>query len=385
MVTTDNERRILSAMSRIGPLTKGDLIEHLDLSWATVVKLVNRMVDSGLLVKVGTAERELPVGKNSYLYDLSASHPVAVGVDVEYALTRLVAANIRGEVIASRTVVTKPGKSIASLVSFLRTAIASFLDDEVEGRLTSEGIGIGLPAFIIPFRRNIYDEVGRGLAPFFSIPVRVDNNVRAYTLYCARRVEPPGDFIMTTIRTGVGCGLFLRGEIYRGEGGLSGEISHLKVAPGGLPCRCGTRGCLETVVNENLLYEKAVTISALQAVDLPSAGDRERKSAVLDRLFVLAKEGDPQALEIVQEAARWLSLAYATLLVTFDVHRIYVSGHFGRAGGLLASHVQGELKKLVDKRFGHEVSYRPIDDAGFVLGAAYLALNNYLVPLGSLQ
>jgi predicted NBD/HSP70 family sugar kinase len=203
-----------------------------------------------------------------------------------------------------------------------------------------------------------------------GLPVLIDNDVN--TLAVAERLYGRGrdveNFATVTLGRGVGLGLVVGGELYRGRGG-AGELGHLPVDPDGPVCECGNRGCLEALVADPALVACGRALGLL--------GLRQG----IERLRELAAGGDPEASAIFADAGETLGRAVASLVNLLDPQLVLVSGEgiaswpylersFGEA---LAAATFGPLR-------GVPVEVDPWDDAKWACGAAALVLRAPFTP-----
>jgi predicted NBD/HSP70 family sugar kinase len=128
------------------------------------------------------------------------------------------------------------------------------------------------------------------------------------------------DFAVITIENGVGMGLVLNNQLYRGSFGMGLELGHTKVQIDGALCRCGQRGCLEAYLSDYALAREATTALGY----LPN--QQSSMQAIIDNLFDEAKAGNPAALTIFQRAGRYLSLGLSNVMELFDPELIVLSG-----------------------------------------------------------
>lgn len=361
-------------------MTKGDLATMGEMAWATVVKYVNRLQQSGVLMRAGTAPRESQLGKNSYLFDLAEEAPKFVGVDIEYRTTRVAVVNLRREVLWQTMLATEELSSAEDLMGFLRSRVLSrvsesgvcgaSLPDNPFGSIV--GIGIGMPRWLLADGGDVFPFLSEKLTDAYGLPVRVENNIRAYTLYKEPRLLE-SDFIVVSVRNGIGARLVVGGSLYRGEEGLAGEIGHITVQENGKLCRCGKKGCLETVVNQYTLYESYLAGSHRSKVD-----DAIAVEEGLPELFQEAAQGSSPALAVLSEAARPLGRSLATLLLVLNVRNLYLVGHFGEFGDVWLDYLGEVIREHVDPRLSFTLHYRKLEDEGYLLGAALLVAREYL-------
>lgn len=373
---TENERRILTLLSRGRRLSKRDLATKGGMGWATAVKMVARLEEQGFVAPVGTAKKnDGALGKNAYVYDLSSARPRAVGIDVAYTDTQLLLTNLKDETLDTQSLRTPARLGTERFAAFLAEAIGEFL-----GPTTGDiaGIGIGMPARLIRSDSDVFAQVAAIVSRSVGMHVIVENNIRAYTLFKQRRLFSNKDFVMVTIRTGVGFGIQLGGQLYRGGDGLAGELGHFTVVPDGDRCRCGKRGCLETVVNEKVLYERyrRDVLRAGRGVSAAAIDEAHLVSGLTD-LFHRAATGQRVALDVVRAAADYLAYALSSLVLLLNIPEIHISAHFGTAGSLFGDLVSQAMRAYVYPRMPYRIRYEPIDPQGFLLGAAMLVLRDY--------
>jgi predicted NBD/HSP70 family sugar kinase len=377
---SENERRILALIAEEGPLTKGDLSMKGEMAWATVVKYVNRLQELGVLIRTGTAPREPQLGKNSYLFDLAEDAPKFVGVDIEYRTTRLAIVTLRREVLWQTVFTTEALSTPEEYIEFLGSQVLSRVRESgICETSPSEspfgsiaGIGIGMPRWLLPDGGDVFPFLSEKLTQAYSLPVRVDNNIRAYTLYKEPRILE-SDFIVVSVRNGIGAGLVMGGALYRGDDGLAGEIGHITAEEGGKLCRCGKHGCLETVVNQFTLFD-----SYQAKTRRPHIDDALAVEEGLPELFERAADGEPEALAVLAEAAEPLCRSLATLLLVLNVRNLYLVGHFGEFGDVWLDYLREAIRKHVDPRLGFDLHYCKLEDEGYLLGAALLVAREYV-------
>jgi len=363
---TDSERRLITVLALHGQLAKRDLSAKTGLSWATVVKIVGRFERCGIVRRTGTAPRDaVDGGKSAYLYRLEDGYGHVLGIDVEYSRTRLVAKALSGAVARSMEIPSPNGPSLKSFLSFLAGSIEA-MDAGIPGRLL--GIGVGMPLWMVrggaTLHREVFRRVEEALAGRYRVPTRVHNNIRAYATNLAHKSNGAGDFLLVTIRTGLGFGMYLGGDVIRGSDGLAGEMAHMQIDPDGLACRCGRRGCLETVVNENAIVRDYCARKGCGASTLSEIAGR-------------AARGDQAAVSVLENAASRLAVAVSAVILLLDIPEIVLAAAFGREGRVFTGMLERHLKNAIFPHPGLRVRYDSLDSDGFLHGAALLVLRDY--------
>lgn len=389
MRMTENERRILTLLAKSGPLSNKDFQQAGSMGWATVIKMVDRLVEAGMVVRVGTVvEPGRGRGKRPYLYDLSPGFPLAVGIDVEHETTTIALTNLKGESLDVERHETPRHPDLEDLEDFLSGTASAFLARHSDLMEKIVGVGIGLPRLELVSRGdqssvNGAEALRNRLTRSLGVPVAIDGNIRVYTLYEKWTNKPfaRGDFLLISIRGGLGFGVFVGGRLLVSRQGYPGALAHYRAVPTGRKCWCGGIGCIETVVNERYFHEQYVTRVECRSPDgrseIPRAEFREAAAG----LFRAAASGNTSAQAVLRESARYLAFALAPTMSVLNVPEVIVSGHFGEHGSVFARYVEEEAKKLMLPELDFDVQYYPLEDTGFTYGAALLILNRYFATV----
>jgi glucokinase len=220
------------------------------------------------------------------------------------------------------------------------------------------------------------------IAARVDLPVVVENdaNAAAWGEYRFGAGDNQPDVVVLTIGTGIGGGLILNSELYRGRFGIAGEPGHVRVVPGGRQCGCGNFGCWEQYCSGTALVRAAREIATERPDDgerlLQLAGDVEAiDGPVVARA---AQEGDPAAIDCFEEVGRWLGQGIADLSAVLDPGRFVIGGGVSDAGELLLRPARDTYAAALTGR-GHRpmadiVAARLGGEAGLI-GAADLARN----------
>jgi predicted NBD/HSP70 family sugar kinase len=258
--------RVLDYLWREGPANRVDVIRGTDLSRATVSKLVGELQAKGVV-----AERPSPVsvagrsGRPPTLLELNPELGAFGGVDFGHGSVRVAIADLAGTLIAEMRqdldVDNEAEHAIAVAVDGLRQ-----LSRQVKlPRRRLLGVGAAVSA---PVRRDTgslaaagilpgWDEISltRELTGRLGVRVHVGNDANLGALAEVRTgaARGAGNVLYVMMSSGIGGGLVLDGQLFTGHSGMTGELGHVPVDPDGAPCRCGNRGCLETVAGAQRL------------------------------------------------------------------------------------------------------------------------------------
>ncbi len=380
---TEREKRVITIFSRYGALSKKGLAEKEEMSWATAVKLVSRLENMGIVQCIGAGPQPETTGKNPLLYDLSDRNPLVIGIDVAYSTTHLILTNLKKTVLAQQTSKTPQKPSLSELQHFLVEQCLKFIHQNLSGNDSLKGVGIGIPLWLAKGEPTPFALLQKALETHCRTRVRIENNVRNYTMYkkWGGKAFSLDNFILITIRNGIGTGIFYRGELLRGIHGMAGELSHLTVVDQGQTCRCGRGGCLETLLNQDVLYQQYVQ-QIRKEMPLASATDTKadiRKG--LADLFSLAKHGNQNAVAIIKQAAYHLAIGVEALLKILDIPDVIIVADFGPDGDALLPYLHAEVSQRLLPGTEMSARYFPLEQLGFAQGAALLILQKYFTRL----
>lgn len=242
---------------------------------------------------------------------------------------------------------------------------------------TLEAVGIGAPnangitdliekAPNLPWRNDV--PLARMVSERMGVPAVLGNDANAAALgewrYGAGKAY--SDLLVVTLGTGLGSGFISNGQLVLGSAGNAGELGHMILIPGGRPCTCGRRGCLEAYVS----------IRGILATHAELVGAPRSPMADVEALANAAKAGDHNALSCFQRTAEWLAIGLANAVCATDPARIVLFGGIAQSGDLLLSTLlksfEQELLNIYHGRVDIVLSQLPASDAA-LLGAAALA------------
>lgn len=309
---------------------------------------------------------------------------LACGVDVGGTKIAGGVIDLQGAVVEELRV-TSP----ATNTEAIEDAIAGLVG-ELRSRHDIAAVGVGAAGYIdksravVMFAPNIAwrsVNLKAELEERIDLPVVVENDANAaawgeFTYGAGHDVD---DLLLVTVGTGVGGGVVLDGELYRGAFGVGAEIGHMRVVPDGLQCGCGNRGCFEQYASGSALVREtraAVLAGSLLARDLleRAGGDPDKIDGPL--ISQAAGAGDPFAIEQLAMLGRWLGEGIASLAAVLDPAVVVIGGGVSEAGDLLLEPTRAAFAAQLTGR-GHrpmlEIRRARLGNRAGVIGAADLA------------
>jgi predicted NBD/HSP70 family sugar kinase len=339
--------RVLCVLRDHGPVSRAELADRLDVPRARLLTELNRLAEAGRVVEAGPAASR--GGRRSTL--------VRLADDVRLGAVDLGATSLRVEVVNGRLEPVGATEEPIDVRQGPRPVLSRV--GELFGKLAGEGaytrldgIGLGLPG-PVRFRDGVpvsppimpgWDGFGvrELLAHEHGCPVVVDNDVNIMAIGegyggVARSVD---DFLFVKLGTGIGCGVHLAGEVYRGKDGSAGDIGHIQVDAAGPVCSCSNVGCLEACFGGAALAREA--LAAARTGRSPWLARRLGEGAVLDGRAVAdgAAAGDPACMALIRDGGQRLGTVLAGLVSFANPSMIVIGGGLSGLGHRLLAEVR---------------------------------------------
>lgn len=349
------KQQIFECIRAVGEIPRVSIAKELSVSAGSVTSLTAELIDDGLIREIEVSKRDEDSGRGR--------PPVSLGVQQDagfvaglrlsdYRHTAVIIDFAGNSVGQASEDADKLHHSFDEILVAADTVLASALADAGKSIDDLAAVGVGLPGLVdhgtgrVPWSPVIRERdttLRETLSARIGCPVTVDNDANMVTLaelwFGAGRSL--NNFASITIEHGIGMGLVLDHQIYRGAGGLGTEIGHTKVQLDGALCRCGQRGCLEAYVADYALVREAYT-----ALNLGKS-DTGLPHAILERLYEQAKQGNDSARAIFHRAGRYLALGLANIVNLFDPSLILLSGERMKYDYLYAEEVLTDMSNLI--------------------------------------
>ena len=273
---------------------------------------------------------------------------LTIGVDVGGTKVAAGLVDESGTVLA-RTRRPTPSASPGDVEDVIAECAAELRASAVARDLGVIAVGVGAAGFITADRATVLvapnlswrDEPLRdAVASRTGLPVVVENdaNAAAWAEYRFGAGRGERHLVVVTVGTGIGGGIVLDGDLYRGRWGIGAEFGHMQVTPGGRRCGCGQHGCWEQYVSGRALLHEAREIADVQrgyGRRLLELGGGRPEGIEAIEVTQAAREGDPAALDCFAEVGAWLGQGLADLAAVLDPGLFVIGGGVADAGELL--------------------------------------------------
>ncbi|HEY2042129.1 MAG TPA: ROK family transcriptional regulator [Jatrophihabitans sp.] len=381
-----NRQRILAALSQGRASSRGQLSELTGMARSTVTSLVAELLEQGLVLDSSASPAAATDGGSGASHRPGAGRParrlsvaprsdLVVAVDFGHSHCQVGVVDAQARIVSEHWAAMDVDSSAEQALVHAGAAALQLLDELGSHRERVVAAAIGLPAPVNPLtgtvgpgnvlpgwvNRHPADELAQRL----GITVLIDNDANLGALAELRHGAARGcaDAIYVKVSTGIGAGLVLGGRLHRGFTGRAGEIGHVPVDTSGSLCRCGNRGCLETVASVTqvlALMQPAHT----QQLDMP-------------RLAELVAAGDTGAHRVLGDTGRTMGRVLADMVNNLNPEVLVLGGELSVAGGPFSDGVRESLARFAQTGVVRDlrVCLGELGESAQLLGAAELAFD----------
>ena len=373
------------------PITKKKITNQLNINQSTISALVNQLKKNGLVIEPGS---DISTGgRRPKKYQLNKEFGYVIGVDIGGENTRALITDLLGGIVLYLKEKTKSEENKCNIENKIFKITDRLISESKIPKEKILGIGVGVSGGIKNSGYIIFCPNINGLKNFqlkdyleekFSIPVLIDESVRCMAIAEKRYgvTKQNNNFIYISLGIGIGAGIFINGEIYRGDGeriGITGEIGHITVSPEGPVCKCGNEGCLETFASGPAILRRAK--EALEKGIMTSLSDyikNDFNNLSPELISKAAESGDKFSFYLIDKTGEYIGLAISVLLNLFGIDLIVLGGGIIKCGNTLINAIIRTVKIKSLDIVSKEVSIfeTKLGDYNAALGAATNFIDN---------
>jgi len=343
------KQQVIDTIRAAGSIARIDISTATRVSPATVTAITAELIDVGLIEEIipEAPRQEAKRGRPRVALKIRGEAHKIAGIKVSHRVISVVILDFEGNDVVDHEMPLQQGRMpVEELCKMIMTALGQACRKGGFDVSTISGIGVGLAGLVDAKRSFVYwssslDErnvdFGAHLARHTPCPIFIDNdaNLVAKAEHLFGKGRNVSDFVVITIEHGVGMGIVIDNQIYRGSRGCGAEFGHTKVQLEGALCQCGQRGCLEAYVGDYALLREA---------NITNDGTNRRD---LGQLVEAAKSGDQMARSIFDRAGRMFAMGLANVVNIFDPKLIILSGARLSFDYLYSDQVIEEMRRWV--------------------------------------
>ncbi|GGL08209.1 ROK family transcriptional regulator [Mangrovihabitans endophyticus] len=375
---------VVDVIRSAGAVSRVELTDITGLTQPTISNIVRDLLAEGIVRETGSSASAR--GKPRTLLAINPTFRYGVGFHLGADTMTCVAIDLTGGVVGREVVSRAPDDQLAERLAAQYDEFVAGLDlprGRVDGLAVvaptpppgSSAEAAGAGSWLGRARGELRDRIGK--------PVIVENDAAAAALgeFWSRRISREQAFGCIYVSTGIGAGFVFNGALLRGAGSDAGELGHVSIRHDGRPCPCGNRGCVERYASMVATVDAARDRGELgRRLNLRGATS---VSHAYDLVARAAVRGDDAALQVVDQAARYLAVAATSVVNLLDLGRLVLTGPgVALAGSVYARRVRAHLDETAHARRRHgvrvELSAQPRDAAS--IGAAALVVQAAVAP-----
>ncbi|MDF2927562.1 MAG: hypothetical protein K0R57_6476 [Paenibacillaceae bacterium] len=374
LVKKINKSIVLELLQKQSPISRASMAKLTGLTKATVSTLVAELMEENLLDEIGMGESS--GGRKPVMLVFRQEAGYAIGVDLGVNYIHAVLTDLKGELVHEKRQSLKGILEADQVLAELKACLRQLIELAPASPYGIVGIGVGVPGITdnkgtvlfapnlgwrdVPLKRLLEEE--------FGMPVTIDNEANAGAVgekeFGAGR--DAANLIYISIGVGIGTGIIMNNELYRGASGYSGEMGHISIQADGKPCRCGNLGCWELYASENALLAEA-------------AGVFPDGKGELEDLIALARQGNSTVLELFARTGHYLGVGITNIINIFNPELIIIGNRFAEAENWLGASIRQviETRALPYHRDRMRLEFAGPGHRSNVTGAASFAISRF--------
>lgn len=364
-----NINRVYNFISQNNFFTKKEISDSLNISFPTVTKIINLLLEKKIVLDKGYSDNNTK--RKAILYEYNPNSFFSIGIKLELSSINFILINLNGDEI-KKTIIIKDFFNDENFVFYIIEELKIFLKNFPHNELIT-GIGVSIPGIVdnknknlkIGTNFNLFEKSLKIVENTFNLPVYLINEANAGAVgeFFLNKVMETSNMAFISIDSGVGAGIVIDGNLYKGHLSRAGEFGHFTVENNGRKCNCGNFGCLEMYCSNRALikeFENEFNLPGLTFIEIFSKNlaDNEKGKKILERY------------------TDYLALGIRNILFLLDLDKIIIGGLISN----YSSYIENSLKEkifnnilLEDKEI---LEFSKYGDFSNLIGAAFLPFNN---------
>ncbi|WP_057914659.1 ROK family transcriptional regulator [Peribacillus muralis] len=377
LVKQINKSIVFHTIQHKAPISRAQISKETGLNKATVSTMVAELIEDHFVYEIG--EGQSSGGRKPVMLYLNSHAGYSIGIDLGVNYILGVLTDLSGNITEKIT-----NKLLNTDLSYVTQQIFSIIESLMEKAPKSPygiiGIGIGVPGHVDPddhilFAPNLKWEnidFKKIIEEQFHIPTKIENEANAGAhgeqLYGAGKNVTNQVYI--SIGVGIGTGIIMNHQLYKGVSGISGEMGHMTIDANGRKCPCGNRGCWELYASESAL------IRSIQQEEIMDENSEE----YLDLLLEEAKKGDPKVLQLLNTQGEIIGIGIVNIINTFNPEVIIIGNRMVQFKNWITNPIERTLEERLSlyHKSSTEIRFSILGDYSTALGASSFSIAGFL-------
>ncbi|MEH7120647.1 xylose repressor [Neobacillus vireti] len=380
MITADqmlvkkiNQKLILKEIVANSPISRAKLSETTGLNKSTVSSQVNALIEKNLIFEIGQGQSSGGRKPVMLIFNKNAGYSIGIDIGVDYINSILT--DLKGNIVLEDFQQLE-GQTAGEMKDILFLKIKQFISQMPESPYGLVGIGLCVPGLVNSEQKVIFTpnlewdyslDIKSLIEQEFKVPVFLENeaNAGAYGEKEFGAAKNYDNLVFVSVHTGIGVGIIINNELYRGVRGFAGEMGHLTIDLNGLKCSCGNRGCWELYASEKAL--------------LKSLSKQQEKLSNQD-IIQLANDNNPEILMALQQFGFYLGIGLTSILNTFNPQAVIIRNNIVEALPMVLNSIKNSVSSRTYQQLenNYELLVSTLGKHAPALGANSIAIEHFL-------
>lgn len=344
LVKKINKSIVLTTIQRHSPISRAEISEQTGLNKATVSSLVAELIEDHLIKETGPGKSKGGRRPVILYFNQSAGHAIGIDLGVNYIL--IVLTDLNGAIVVEKQVKLNTSNE-KDVIHLLKDFISDLQGQAPESPYGIIGIGIGIPGITDNAEKILYAphlswrhiDLKAELEKVFQIPITINNEANAGAhgekLYGAGK--DIANLIYVSAGIGIGTGIIIHDELFKGASGSSGEMGHMiiDVHSKRKRCRCGNYGSWEQYASEQALLDEALTLPSLHG----------QTDLHLEGLIQQANAGNQEVRDLFYKIGKYLGIGMVNIANTFNPNAIILGNRLSMLKNWVTTAIEKELEQ----------------------------------------
>ncbi|MBE9509250.1 MAG: ROK family transcriptional regulator [Bacteroidetes bacterium] len=349
-----HKKKIINILYKEGQKSNKQISKYINLSPPTITRLLNDLIREGLVLNLGIGDSF--GGRKPNIYGINPDSRYILGIDIGRNIRRFALLNFHNEFVTKLVCIPGNLENNPETVNQIYQQSLKIIKEAGIDYNKIIGVGIGLPGLINTRTGRSYGHLnynGKSVSQLFeekfNLPVFTENNsnlmaLGEHTFGLAKGKE---NVLCLTLSSGVGMGLILNGKLYSGKSGFAGEFGHINIEEkNGLLCKCGKKGCLETMTSEKALVRMAKEGLENGCISMITDIINNKFENITPEVILKAAEKEDHfAIDILSKVGHYLGKGIAILIHLYNPEMIIIGGEMAKAGQYLTDSIKQTLNK----------------------------------------
>lgn len=369
-IKDSNRKRILRHIAKERETTKLDISKVLGISIPTVATILSELIEEGIVEEAGVAGST--GGRKPVLIKYNCDSRYSIGVEILKESLKVVIVNLDGKIIIEGNIYFNHKENIKIIDETIK-----LLEENIKKLGVDKskilGIGFSLPGLVnkdelkleIAANFNLKNLYFNKVEEEIGLPIFLENEANSGAIAEVKLQEHIGkeNVIYISITEGIGGGIILNNEVYKGSLNRAGEIGHLTINLNGRQCNCGKKGCFETYASNRAMVSNYNNVSS-------------NKLKSIDEVMERYNLGEDIAVKVIEEYINYLSAGITSILFMFNPSDIIIGGEISRYSNVILEKLRQSIFK--DNSFYEEkdvnIVFSSLGADSNILGAAYIPI-----------